>query len=451
MTDDGILGTPVSGGGAVPGVSALAQQTPYTLLSLDRYAKIMGINPVHFYGANIPTDPVVLPVHSTCSSLWTKYSWQDADKVSRSDIADEILLAESEIARMLGYYPAPVWIENDTKPYPRPFFRDHYGVGLDVRGDIKSVDCSFGRVIAAGRRAVSLIDTVATGGGGLVYSDEDGDGFYETATISIETTLTDINEIKVYFTGYDGQINWEIREPRRKYISSGYAYFTFDSWKFIEPYLFEQFQTDEGFTAIDISDTSNFVSQADVYREYTDYTQTSAQFKWENEGVFCANCSGEGCEACGNVSQNGCLRVRDGHNGILVPVPASYDEDDDEWTKQAWSASREPDKVTMWYCAGEQSKEYLNGTSVSPLSEFWAKTIAMLATARLDRPLCECGNVNAVVEKLQVDTSRNTVEGTFFNPPSIIDNPFGPRVGEMLAWRRMKYLSQRKMGVAVVS
>lgn len=445
----GTSGTPVGGGVVAPTSSLLAQPLPYTLLSLSKFAKILGINPVHFFSAEVAgTNPLVMPINQSCQDLWVQYAWQDMDKVSRYDIAFEIQAAEEDISRILGYYPAPMWINEEQHPYPRPFNREYFGTGRDVRLNMKAIETDHAKIVGVGKRAITALPSAATTGGGLTYSDEDGDGFYETATVTVPTTLTNVNEIKVYHTGYAGQLEWEIREPRRKYITGGYVYLIFDSWLFIDPDLFEVFTTEDGFRAIDITATTNFVTQVDVYREHVDTTDISAKFYWENEFVGCASCGGAGCEACGHITQDGCLRVRDEKVGLVVPIPASYSDGD--WGADNWSGSREPDKVNIWYYAGEQSSEYLRGQSPSPLSNFWAEVIAWIVTARLDRPLCSCGTVSDYVIKMQLDTSKNTREGTFFNPPELISNPLGPRVGEMLAWRRIRTLGQRVTSVAVI-
>ena len=102
------FGTPISGlAGPATGI---AQPYPYTLLSLDGYAKILGLNPVHFAtGATPGLTPMVMP-SGGCDDVWWKYDWQDSDKVSKWQLAQLIQQAEEEIANVVGYWPAPMWI-----------------------------------------------------------------------------------------------------------------------------------------------------------------------------------------------------------------------------------------------------------------------------------------------------------------------------------------------------
>src|SRR3990172_10950639 len=149
-------GTPIGGVGAGGGLS-LAQPYPPTLLSLARYARILGINPMHFMSGETPgLDPVVMPVDG-CSDVWFKYDWQDHDKVSLYQIAQLIHEAELEIANVVGYWPAPYWIEEELHMYPRHFMRDVRGFGYDVRGYGKEIVVDYGKFILPGPRRVDLV------------------------------------------------------------------------------------------------------------------------------------------------------------------------------------------------------------------------------------------------------------------------------------------------------
>ena len=424
-----------------------AQPVPYTLLSLSKFAKILGINPAHFWGGSAYNlIPQVFPVQPNCSSVWYQYQWQDADRTGRYDIALEIQLAEQEVADFLGYWPAPFFVADKERPYPRPYRREYFGAGGDIRGLAKSVSANYGRIIAGGRRAVSLIDDAVA----VVYSDPDGDGFSETATITAATTLTDVNEIKVYQAGRDGDMEWEIRDVRSKTITGGNVVIVVDSWLMIDPALYEVMVNDGGMVAIDISTTGNFVVTVDVYREYVDTTQAAAVFYWENAYVDCATCGGLGCEACGQVTQDGCLRIRNADTGIVVPRPASYDAEDEQWDASSFSGGREPDRVRLWYYAGERSKEYLAGRTTDPMPYSIAQAIAFMAIARLERPLCECGNVESLYSALREDLTANLRDVSYFLAEEARVNPFGTKRGEVLAWRRLRKTTPKIANFAVI-
>jgi hypothetical protein len=445
--------TPITAGAAVG--TGIAQALPWTGLALSRYAKILGLNPVHFTRSTASAlDPVVFPVNNCCGGLWPKYTWQNNDQVSWEEVNLAIQSAESDIARELGYWPFPLWINNEMHQYPRPYYRAAFGNGIGVRGEMKSLRAKWGKFIQAGRRAVTLVGTATVGGGGINYSDEDGDGFAETATITAATALTNACEIKVYFAAHNGDQDWEIREPRSKSISGGTYTATFDSWLFIDPDLLEAYPTSAGFSAIDISTTANYVSSVDVYREYTDFTEVSAQFFWErdpvtNSLVFCSTCGGTGCETCTLVTQDGCIHVRDVPRGIVVPVAASYDSTDARWEGLNWTDCREPDQVKIWYYAGDLDNRFLGDISCAPLSDYWAQTIAWLATSRIAKPFCACGGSDSKREWLQQDLGRSG-EVSFLIAENQLSNPWGTRRGAIMAWDRVAKLNNKRfVGAAI--
>lgn len=441
----GTTGTPVSGSGGAGTI--VSDPLPYTLLSLARYAKIMGLTPPHFWQA---AGATYFPVLGSCSDVWYQYSWQNDDQVSRYDLAITIQDAEREIASVLGYWPAPMWTSKEMHPYPRNYRRETFGNGRNVRGLFKSIEADYGRFIAAGRRAVSAVSTAVN----VAYSDPDGDGFNELATVSAATSLTDACEIKVYHLGKSGQQEWEIRPARSKAISGGTFTATFDAWLFIDPDL--QAVLDNQAEAINLENSSNYVAQVDIYREYTDFTQASAEFSWEPKPynslvtTFCTSCGGTGCVACENTTQTGCLHVRDVESGILVPTPATYDSDNAQWNGAAWTECREPETVKLWYYSGDIDEQYLRGASCEALSQYFAQAIAWLATARIERPICACNNAHTLAMELRKDMAFSDDNGSFIMSEEELANPFGTKKGEVMAWRRIRRLSEIIPGVATV-
>lgn len=440
---------PISSGAVAPG-NEILQPLPKTLLSLSMFAKIMGINPAHFWGASAQSlDPVVMPIKPHCDSVWYHYSWQDSDKVGRYDIAVLIQNAEEEIASVLGYYPAPEFIDEEQHEYPRVYAREYYGTGAEIRGLAKSVNLNYGKVLTAGRRAVSLIGTATTAGGSLVYSDDDGDGLYETARISMLTSITDPCEIKVYTTGMNAYPEWEIRNSRKITISGGVVTIIMDAWLLIKQELYAVLPDDQGARAIDIGTTANYVSSVDVYREYVDSTQASAVFYWENADVGCGVCGGAGCSSCGQVVQNGCARIRDGNMGIISALPASYDAVNG-WVTGGWDGNREPDRVSFWYYSGDRSKEYLAGRTCYPMSYNMAQAVAFMAASRTERPFCECESTRELSDYLRTNLVKNDRVNSFFATNDVLSSPFGTRVGEVKAWTLISKTKDRRAHVAVI-
>jgi hypothetical protein len=408
----------------------------------------LGVNPVHFFGAY--TDTIFSITSSACSDVWARHDYQKSDQVSRQQLLESIMDTELEFSRFLGFHIGPQWNSEDVINYPkyhRPDARG--GNGRNVSGNIKSVAASWKKFISQGRRTLDLIGAATTSNSSLVYSDEDGDGFAETATIIMTTTVADPRELHAYISGTGGDPRWEIREPRYKTISGGVATIAFDSWLFIDPALDGAYpRGDDRFRAIDIGTTDNYVTQVDLYREYTDTTATSAQFYWgANPAVgfpfslTCPDCSGTGCASCNLTTQTGCIHVRDVDNSIVAPQPAAYNADTGVWDASVFADCGEPDFVKLWYSSGNMSELYLNGMTTDPLDDYFAEAVSWMATARLERPLCTCGNAAALSDRYQTDIAESGEDRSFLVDFDILGNPFGTRIGELMAWKRLSLLT----------
>jgi hypothetical protein len=391
-----------------------------------------------------------MPVKSACDSVWYQYAWQDDDKVSRYEIAQTIYQVEAEIAQQLGYWPAPIWIAQERHQYPKSYRKEYYGIGANIRGQAKSIQARWGRIISGGRRALTLIGTATTADGSLTFSDLDGDGLYETATISLVSTLTNASELHAYHTGHNGEMEWEIRNPRSKSAAGGAVTLVFDSWLLLDPEIYEVLPTDDFYRATDISTTANFVTLVDVYREYTDNTAISSTFYWENVDVACATCGGVGCSSCGAITQNGCLRIRDAELGDMALLPSTYDAVNG-WVTQPWEGGREPDYVDLWYYAGDRSNEYKAARTSDWLPHDVAMAIAHMAVARMERPFCECGNIREFVDYQRLDLARNLRDtGSWFLTKDVQNSPFGTRIGEVKAWQFVSKTKDKISHVAVI-
>ena len=426
-----------------------AEPLPITLLSLARAAKLMGINPVYFAGGVGPSAAYPF-TNNRCNDIWHRYSWQYADSVSQYDFALEIQRAEWDLANALGWYPAPTWISQDgPKMSSRYYRRDAYRArNINVRGMSTSVKTTFAKVISPGRRAAALVAAATVAAGTMTYSDEDGDGFTDTLTIVLPTTLTDAREIKAFFTDTGANPAWEIRPARSVVISGGNVTLIFDPWLFIDPDKMAAPPTADGPLALDLSTNVNYVVSADVYRIYNDPTQASAEFQWEPEPGTCGSSVDGIFGASGTpgqlTTQTGVFHIRNAVLGVVVPTPATYSATDGVWARTTYSEAREPDAVKLWYYAGELGSNYLGSNVDNPLSEMWARTILQIAVSRLERPICQCGNLTALVQMWQANTA---LQSNGFNvTQSDLDNPFGVHYGEIMAWRtvnRQRQIIQR--------
>lgn len=399
----------------------MARSNFRTWLALDEFAQILGLDPLGFNGLVSPT----LQRNNVCGDVTFQYDWQHSDRLGRDTMAIAIQQAEQEMALQAGYNLMPDWTYKERLSYPRPAFTELYGVGINARWQMKSIEASKGHMLYGGFRAKSLIQNA-----GIARSDLDGDGYSETCTVVIGTTITDPNEIRVFYPNQNGDDGWEIR-PIKVSISGGFATITFKSWQI--PLASQMDKLD--IQPLDADNVANYEITVDVYRVYTDQS-SQVLFLWENE-PGCANCCGS-CVACQLGSQTGCFHIRDERLGFIVPTPATYDERNGGWTSADWTACREPDQLELWYYSGY--RDFSLPRPYAELSNYWKFAIAVFAVSKFERAVCGCSNVNQFVEKWRRDAAfASHEEGGFTVTAEQAANRLGTSLGALYAYRQIQH------------
>ena len=397
----------------------MARASTRTWLSLDRFAQIIGLSPLHFN----QLSTALLPATSTCAGVWMQHPWQDADKVSREDLAFAVKRAEGMIARYLGYNLVPDWSVDEVVRTVRPARPEVYpAANLNVRGQLKSITVDRNHFIAGGRQAKTLIQAAAA----VAASDVDGDGYDELMTAVVATTVTEPCEVRAFFPGHAGADVWEVR-PINVAIAAGVATITFPSWLLVDPDLMESFSA----AAINGDAAASYLTTIDVYRVWND-PQAQAQLVWEREPNSCG-CGSSTCPTCSWATQDGCLSGRDYRLGIITYSPASWDAEEAAFAEAELSVARDPDRLRTWYLSGFRDRsQACESLAMDPELEH---AVAYLAASLLDRPVCTCKNVSAYVGDLQIDMARSESQGASYQmTPAQIECPFGTRKGALMAW-----------------
>jgi hypothetical protein len=416
------------------------------ILPLEFWRQIIGYNPWHFWGL---ADNNIVPVTSKCNDVVHEYGWQGTDEAGRADIRAAILNAENIIKDNIGFWPAPVYTESKVA-WPRYNNQRHYRLArVDVRGGWLPVDTGDGHIQVCGVEAFTLIEADQM----VVYSDEDGDGLDENATITLPTTVTDPNEIAIYVQTAsrlleDNELSerWRI-EPVNVTISGGFATIKGKSWQFVEPILYE----DKSHYPIDPTFAATFMPAISVYRRYTNMagvdsnTDSQSALIWESRP----------CNCCGSTILNstdpasegwvaGRAGVRDSYNGYVTPAEATWDAVNLQWVHpcNCMDTCGEPDKVLIRYLAGLPLDSY------GWMQNWMRTTVARLATAEMTRRICACDQANREFSNWQLDVSRTNSTETYSVSPELLSNPLGTRRGHLYAWQQIKNLA-RVTGVLI--
>jgi hypothetical protein len=399
-----------------------------TLLPIYSFAKVLGLNPLHVMGvdANIGAAASRVCVHPI-----GQYSWQTSDGVSREELSWAIYEAEQDLARELGYWPGATWQADERIDIEQPgaaWYRSMY----DIRGDLFSVKTRYGQLISGGRRVKSLIDDAVA----IVYTDTDSDTYFETATISVATTVTDPEEIAVYYPGLSGDDEWEVR-PIQVSIAGGTATITCRREQLVTKAILESLAPEPAVAGLT---NANFLTTVDVYRKYHD-PSVQGQLVWR--AIDACGCNGEEtCETCGLTIQTACTTVKDKKLGLITLSPGTWNADDEVY-EYAYPdvCSRRPDYVRMWYRSGYRDMSL--STPNNTLDRRFQLAIAKLAVSKLDRLICSCQGVSDVQSHWSADLRRTaTARGgssTYkVSNYELENNPFGTTVAAMDVWRLVR-------------
>jgi len=191
----------------------MARSDVITWLPLDRWAEIIGIHPLHFNGL---ASTNLIP-NNVCGDVYFNYSWQHSDRVGIEDIAMAIQQAEMEISAEVGFNLLPDWTVAERLAFTQPGIPGVYNlIGRNPRGMFNSIELRKGHVISGGVKSKAVVQA----GASYVRSDVDSDGFQETCTVTVATSITDPNEIRLYYPAQSGDDAWEIR-PIKVVFSGG--------------------------------------------------------------------------------------------------------------------------------------------------------------------------------------------------------------------------------------
>lgn len=402
----------------------------YTALSLDRYARIMGINPMHFNTGgevHLTNGGVLFPINNNVENIWPQFAWQNSDQVSIDDLAEIIREVEFEIEQVLGWNVIPRFTEKEEHIINREYGR---------------VEINRQKFISGGKRKVSLLCNAT-----ISYDDVDGDGYDEVGKINkainaaYDPTTLDTENIKFYIAGKGGAINYEIRNAKTCSIVGSNIVAEFDTWLLIDPVVREVLPTNDNLGKfVDTTDSDTLVTSLDVYYETIDTT--------ENHIELCSY-NPNGTE---RLDYSGYLRKTE-TDGVLEYQPATYDSTTQTWndvTCLNTSCGTNPPKiVNLYYQSGNSISKTFRYNVADKLDSNIAKAIAYMATARLPRVYYSNNNTTSIATDLMADWANRDDRKQMLDF-KMLSNPFGTKGGEVKAWMTISKLLKNVIKYSII-
>lgn len=392
----------------------MARADTTTLIPLDRLAWHLQIDPYHFnqiYSAN-------RPVVSACDDMWYQHDWQASGRLSRESLAMALKQAETVVSEYLLFSPLPTWFE-ETHQIPS-HYRTEVLYPYNSNNRARSITTNRGFVTQVGRRSSTLVAAAAP----TFFDDDDGDSYDERVTISFPTTVTEEEELRVYYPNKAGREEWEIRPLTDISISGGVATITFPRYLIpLEPLLEVSPTPTDPHIGIDGDNIDNFLAEVDVYRVFSDPSE-HAYLLYSSSG-----CATPPCE---DTSESACLSVRDSRLGMLAFARADWDEDAAQYAYTTCEGF--PDRITVYYRAGKQDPS-LRWPSLQ-MDRTLERMICYYALSLLDTEVCGCSNTRNIWEYQTRDLGAEKPEGTRYVVPwALLGNPLGTTFAAVRLWQ----------------
>jgi len=404
----------------------MARSDIQTLLPLDQYAQIIGVDPRHF-------NQVVsraIPDSASGGKIIYQKQWMKPGRASRDEIARAIAYAEERIADIVHFWPSPKYIENEIVRFP-PGSNIQYGLQHmpwlipSASGTYRpTVNTKFFRFIAGGKRASALIESEVT----VTYLDIDGDGWDEIAEITLtvaDTSSWTTDQIAVFPpTAKTQEQQDRIRCLDVTFTGTTTITIRGQSAWFVVPSLWEDARPG-GF--VDGDEPTSFLSTVNVYRVYTESNETHppVEFGWESATYPTAL-----------ETLYGVLQTWQPEQGIQTFHPATWDSTAGAWALSTYGKCRPPDLMKLSYVAGWPL------TYDGRMSEPFATAVAALATAHLVTPLTDGGES---IEGIYTYWQERMYKPSY----AMSTNPFGLRYGDWVAWQTVKQYAVGQDGFSV--
>lgn len=444
----GTTGTPIAGGTPLSGTTYSYDR--HNIMPVESWRKTMGYHPFHFWGF---ADTDLLKLTSACNKVVPQYSWQSRDMVSRHSIEQAIQSAESRLREYLNYSVGRRFV-TETKDYPRPAHYGHQFIGAATAdGRWQNVRLSEGHIRNVGVETYELI----SGGLAVTYSDADGDNVEETFTVTFATSVSDVDQLGLYFAEADRLDGEGVSEryrinPITIKLASGTATVKGRSWLLAPPIKYEGFAYDG--SGLDPAAVANKVTTIDVYRRYADPTGTTtgtsqAMLIWESEPyppwAVCCGSTGLTFEdgrrdPAAEAYAIGRVQVRNAKLGEVGIGRATYDADTGQWNANEWGTYRQPDRVTIRYEAGVKIDGVESPALQSVRKGDWDLIVARLACAEMPRRQFACEQANQEIYRWQFDLARasGANDEQYRISDSDLNNPLGTSAGAVYAWRQIQ-------------
>lgn len=352
------------------------------LLSLTEWCEVIGINPYLVAQIGVPASDLGIDL-GQCENVFWQTANRFSDHLSREDIANAILQAETYFSQWALTHPAPK-AESYEVLYPRPANLTYRQLWSGASGRLKTIEANMGNIISVGVYTETEIEANVS----LTFSNPYGDAFDTQFSLSVTVPAgTTADEVVCYFSAGDipsalSQSDCEVR-PLKVTISGNTATIYGEVFQIVKLPNYLKIAP----VALNATDATIFVDTLDVYRRTIDLTQSGTLY-WDNDG--CAN------PPCTVYSTSACFQETNKKQGYIAPIPALFDEATQQYNRLYPLRASAPDRVNLNVISGIPRDA--NGRMAEP----YKTVIAYLATGKfIQDKTCGCAQADNIIYKLR--------------------------------------------------
>lgn len=361
----------------------------------------MGVHPVAFSGGFIEGCSTVFP-SERCEKIWPQQRWQNAYNASREHLARMIADAEEDVLAYLDYPVAP-------EAHKKVFVLDDREKEAIQRGYAAVLVLPHYKINAIGEFTETTIDAAAS----VVLTDEDGDGFKEIATITVNILEADFTSVEEYNLYIDGQYKVDPLVSRSYDSNTGDLVLKAYAWQLIKPDKLYQYPVADVYYGIDLCSTDSYVADIHVIRRSKTDGATAVTFTDSNGNTY-----------------TGDWYVLEGEYGLIrVSLPDAC------LGPLQWGSYCDYPilSVEVKYITGPEKYDRKGNLIPAHMDE-----VAQIAAARLEQSVCACGCNQEEIDSYREDWAIATGNSVRRITMADLQNPFGTRAGEVYAYRSLK-------------
>lgn len=398
-----------------------------TCLQLDRWADIMGVDPLVFNQSFVGSCAGA-PVKGLCDKFWVQSSFQLSHYSTREDLGQAIHSAEESIEDHINYALCPKWFTENIPITAEQSWRLRNGHEALIR-------VKWDKVKSGGVRATEGVVGGAATQPSITFEDRDGDGFSEIVVIRLEDVVDFSGDVSEYQlsnsqTKTDPQNLFKAPISKEFETATGDLVLEYYSWQLLDRTIVMTPVVSNDKAGLDLCEAINYETSFWIHRIFNDEFGNNVLFRCHSH-----HCE-DNCSGCGFCIETGCIRVVDPEIGTisvrLANVVVDEETGDKSWNSEDVCVDCTPYMAEVFYYAGcDAGGEYVDNPCFD-------EDIALVATARLKKGVCECGCDHDRMSELRADWSFSSRDKSYRLTVDDLRNPFGTGGGEIKAWRRLR-------------